>query len=71
MVYPYSLNDMYLNNQSGLNLQDSWRALVDGKSKTYAVDAFKKDAFNAKDYFTGLSAFRTQKEWQANYGKWF
>lgn len=71
VVYPYSLNDMYLNNQSGLNLQDSWRALVDGKSKTYAVDAFKKDAFNAKDYFTGLSAFRTQKEWQANYGKWF
>lgn len=71
VIYPYSLNDMYLNNQSGLNLQDSWKALVDGKTKTYAVDAFNKEAINAKDYFTGLAAFRTQKDWQANYGKWF
>ncbi len=71
IVYPYSTDPMYLNNQSSFNLLSQWTSVVNGTAKSYAIDAFRKDGINAKDYFLGMATVHSKTVWDNTYSKYF
>ena len=62
---------MYLNNQSSFNLLNQWTSVVNGTAKSYAIDAFRKDGINAKDYFLGMATVHSKTVWDNSYSKYF
>lgn len=71
VVYPYGKSRLFLNNQQAFNLIEQWTSVVDGKSKTYAVDAFRKEKISARDYFIGMQAMHTKAVWDSTFSKYY
>lgn len=71
VVYPYGTSRLFLNNQQAFNIIEQWTSIVDGKSKTYAVDAFRKEKISSKDYFIGMQAMHTKAVWDNTFSKYY
>lgn len=71
VVYPYGSSRLFLNNQQAFNLIESWTSIVNGKSKLYAVDAFRKENIGAKDYFIGMQTMHSKAVWDSTFSKYY
>lgn len=54
VVYPYSLNEIYVNNQSAFAPLSAWRSTMSIGQRTYAPHAFYEDKVSVETYFDGM-----------------
>ncbi len=57
IVYPYSSNPAYINNQGSFGHSLMYKALVNGTERMWAATAIHEEGVSAEDYFSGMYAY--------------
>jgi ABC-type glycerol-3-phosphate transport system substrate-binding protein len=59
MVWPYSTNPLFLNNENYFTVKQAWRATYNPMTPTqYPAEAFRKNNVSVVDYFKGMCEYR-------------
>ena len=68
VVYPYSSEAIYLDNQSALSIHNSYGTKIGDKEETHPITYFRsgKDN-NAIDYFNGMQDYN-ENRWERVFG---
>lgn len=69
IVYPYSTEPIYLNNQSLFSIHNSYGSAIGSKEENHPITYFRaKQTNNAIDYFNGLVEYN-KKRWSRVFGE--
>ncbi|MDR0856284.1 MAG: hypothetical protein LBM78_02615 [Clostridiales bacterium] len=74
IVYPYSRNPLYLENQAALKYVDTFVSNIGGTNYNNPALTFRTDQTGhktAEEWFAGIAAKNTKANWDALYGKYF
>ena len=71
IVYPYSSEDVYLDNQSRLSVHNSYYSIVGGGEKARPITYMRESVSNGADeYFNGMYVYQ-QRNWENVYGRYY
>lgn len=62
VVYPFSTNSVYLNNQSYFQVDSAFRTTIGSKDYQFPAIAMHEDNVSAENYFKGMATYY-QKNW--------
>ncbi len=62
VVYPFSANSVYLNNQSFFQVDSAFRTTVGSKDHQFPAIAMRENNVSAENYFKGMATYY-QKNW--------
>ena len=74
VVYPFSTNPIFLNNQQALSYQNMFESNINGTIYNQVADDLRgtrQDKKTAKEYFNGIMARYNATWWNAGFSKWF
>lgn len=71
LVYPYTTNKLYLNNQSKFNMYYRWYSKIGTSTKNMVFDSLRKEKVAASDYFSGIQNYYNETYWNNNFGAYF
>lgn len=74
VVYPFSTNPIFLNNQQALSYQNMFESNIGGTIYNQVADDLRgtrQDKKTSKEYFNGIVARYNATWWNAGFNKWF
>ena len=71
IVYPYSPEKVYLDNQSRLSVHNSYYSIVNGGEKARPITYMRENVNNgAEEYFNGMYVYQL-RNWENVYGRYY
>lgn len=74
IVYPFSTNPIFINNQQALSYNSMFESTINGTTYNQIADDLRgtrADRKTSKDFFMGIVAKYNKSWWEASFSKWF